>query len=62
MEKNPQEERVLYARPGELEQIVEEHSSQGWTVVALTTDPGEGKITVLLSRPIKHDRRQAEQQ
>lgn len=61
MDKNPHEERVLYATESELEQIVKQHSSQGWTVVALTTDPSEGKITVLLTRPIRPEGQNGEQ-
>ncbi len=56
MEKNPHEEQVLSASENELAELVREKSSQGWSVVALTTDPADGRITVLLARPIKKEK------
>jgi hypothetical protein len=53
MEMNPHEERVLCATQHELGDVVRQQTSQGWTVVGLTTDPADGKVTLLLTRPIK---------
>jgi hypothetical protein len=57
MEKNPHEEQVVSASQSELAELVQQKSSQGWSVVALTTDPADGRITVLLARPIKKEKR-----
>lgn len=53
MERHPHEEQVLCAAQDEVEDVVRQQTSQGWTVVGLTTDPADGKVTVLLTRPIK---------
>lgn len=55
MDRNPHEEQLLSTTEGDLPEVVRQQGLQGWAVVALTTNPLDGKITILLTRPIRKE-------